>query len=80
MPTLHVRNTPEDLYSRLKQSADARHRSLSAKVVVLLEWALEDTARTAASTLTSIRRRRSYRPASAGAPSSVRSLREDRDR
>lgn len=80
MATLHIRNVPEDLYAKLKQSADARHRSLSAEVVALLEWALEGTERTAASTLASIQRRRSYSPSAAGAPESIRLLREDRGR
>jgi plasmid stability protein len=80
MPTLHVRNVPEDLYARLKESADARHRSLSAEVIALLEWALEGSERNTASTLSSIQRRRSYSPAATGAPESVQLLREDRGR
>ncbi|MFW6115952.1 MAG: FitA-like ribbon-helix-helix domain-containing protein [Chloroflexota bacterium] len=80
MAILHVRNVPEDLHSRLKERADAQRRSLSAEVITLLEWAIEETERTSASRLASIRRRRFFAPDSAGAPDSTRMLSEDRGR
>ncbi|HEY5474332.1 MAG TPA: Arc family DNA-binding protein [Candidatus Limnocylindrales bacterium] len=40
MATLHVRNIPDDLYERLRLRAAARHRSLSAEIIDLLESAL----------------------------------------
>jgi len=38
--TLHVRNIPDDLYERLRLRAAARHRSLSAEIIDLLESTL----------------------------------------
>jgi plasmid stability protein len=80
MSILHVRNVPEELHSRLKESAEAQHRSLSAEVIALLEWALAGTERSSRAALRSIRRRRFYSPAAAGAPDSTQLLREDRSR
>ena len=80
MPTLHVRNIPGELHDRLKKSADARHRSLSAEVIALLEWAVEGAERTTEARLSSIRRRRVFSPAAEGAPDSTDLLREERGR
>lgn len=80
MPILHVRNVPKDLHKRLKERADAQRRSLSAEVITLLEWAVEETERISASPLASIRQRRFFTPEGAGAPNSTTLLREDRDR
>ncbi|MBN1314101.1 MAG: Arc family DNA-binding protein [Anaerolineales bacterium] len=80
MPTLHVRNVPEELYSRVKKSAEVRHRSLSAEVIALLESAIEGAERNTEATLSSIRRRRTFNPVAAGAPNSTDLLREDRSR
>lgn len=79
MPTLHVRNVPEPLYDRLRQRADSQNRSLSAEVVMLLDFALEQSDDEQAELLDSIRRRRFFNPAAAGAPDSTTLLREDRD-
>lgn len=80
MPILHVRNVPDRLYDRLKQRAEDQRRSLSAEVITLLEWAVEEADRSPAATLTTIRQRRSFAPARAGAPSSTQLLRQDRRR
>jgi plasmid stability protein len=80
MATLHVRNVPETLYDQIRQRAEARSRSLSAEVVVLLTHALEDDRPSAAEVLDEIRRRRSFRPSAVGAPDSTTLLREDRAR
>ena len=80
MPTLHVRNVPEPLYARLRQRAQKRNRSLSAEVVTLLDFAIEESGDTQTQLLDSIRRRRFYNPAAAGAPDSATQLREDRER
>lgn len=80
MAILHVRNVPEELYARLKRRADSQRRSLSAEAIMLLEWAIEEAEHTSEATLTSIRRRRSFDPARAGAPDSTALLRQDRDR
>jgi plasmid stability protein len=80
MPILHVRNVPEDLHTRLKERADAQRRSLSAEVITLLEWAVEETERISTAPLASIRERRFFAPEAAGAPDSTTLLREDRER
>ena len=80
MAILHVRNVPEELYARLKCRADSERRSLSAEAIMLLEWAMEEVERTSEATLASIRQRRSFDPALAGAPDSTALLRQDRDR
>lgn len=80
MPILHVRNIPDELYSRLKQQAQADNRSISAEVIVLLDRALAEAERSQNEVLDSIRRRRFFRPAEAGAPNSTDLLREDRER
>ena len=79
MPILHVRNIPERLYTRLQRRAETQRRSLSAEVITLLEWAVEEAERTSEAALTSIRGRRSFDPAAAGAPDSTTLLRQDRD-
>jgi plasmid stability protein len=80
MPILHVRNVPQDLYARLKRRAETQHRSLSAEVVTLLEWAIKEVDRASEFSPESIRRRRFFEPASVGAPDSTALLREDRER
>jgi plasmid stability protein len=74
-----VRNIPEPLYNRLRQRAESQNRSLSAEVVILLDFALEQSDDKQAELLDSIRRRRFFNPAAAGAPDSTTLLREDRD-
>ena len=80
MPILHVRNVPDELYAQLQQRADAQRRSLSAEVITLLDWALKEAERASTTALASIRSRRFYEPATAGAPDSTTLLREDRAR
>ena len=80
MPTLHVRNIPDTLYDRLRQRAQTQNRSLSAEVVILLDYALEETEHSQAELLDNIRRRRFFSPADANAPDSTTLLREDRHR
>ncbi len=80
MPTLHVRNIPEPLYDRLRKRASERNRSISAEVVMLLDFALDEGEEAQAQLLESIRRRRYFDPHAAGAPDSTTLLREDRER
>jgi plasmid stability protein len=80
MSILHVRNVPEELYARLQQRAERQRRSLSAEVIMLLDWAIAEIDRSSDAALFSIRSRRFYEPAAAGAPDSTVLLREDRDR
>jgi len=80
MSILHVRNVPDALYERLQRRADAQRRSLSAEVITLLDWALEETERSPEDILAAIRSRRSFCPAAAGAPDTTTLLRQDRER
>jgi len=80
MPTLHVRNVPDDLYAEIRRFAAAENRSLGAQVVIMLTRALEQEKRhkIQAKALTSIRHRRFIAPPEA--PPSSELLREDRNR
>jgi antitoxin FitA len=40
MPTITVKNIPNDLYARLKRLATMHHRSLSREVIACIEHAL----------------------------------------
>ena len=44
MPTIHVRNVPETVYSKIRSLARAEGRSLNAQVVRLLATVARDTA------------------------------------
>ena len=79
MPTLTVRNVPDDLYARLQRRAQAHQRSLSAEAIALLQWALDQAERTPETPLASIRTRRFFDPAAAAAPDSTTLLRQARD-
>jgi len=80
MNTLHVRSVPDDLYLRLQKLAQAKSRSLSAQVIIMLTQSIEQEERRKkqAKTLNSIRRRRFTPPKNA--PASLDLLREDRSR
>jgi len=80
MSILHVRNVPDDLYKRLRRRAEAQRRSLSAEVIILLTWAMEEVQRSPGATLEGIHNRRFFRLEELGAPSSTSILREDRER
>ena len=79
MPTLNVHNVPGDLYARLQRRAQAHRRSLSVEIVALLQVALDEAECTSELPLASIRRRRFFDPAAAGAPDSTALLRQARD-
>ena len=80
MPTLHVRNVPERLYGRIRSLAQARKRSLSAEVIMLLDQAVESRELRAqrAGALAEIDRLR-FQP-SEELPPAEALIREDRDR
>ena len=80
MPILHVRNVPGNLYERLRCRAETQHRSISAEVITLLTWAMDEVEQPPQVTLASIRSRRFFRPAKVGAPDSTAILRQDRER
>ncbi|HPO17494.1 MAG TPA: hypothetical protein PLI09_28935 [Candidatus Hydrogenedentes bacterium] len=80
MPTLHVRNIPEELYSKLYGLAEDKNRSISAEVVDLLAMAIEEQQipHYRKKVLGQLRRNR-FSPR-ANTPSSTELLREDRSR
>jgi plasmid stability protein len=80
MPTLHVRNVPEDLYERIRQRAQAESRSITAEVIQLLSRALSESEAGQAEVLERIQRRRFFSPGDADAPDSTTMLRQDRAR
>ena len=79
MPTLYVREIPEQVYQTAQRIAQAQGRSLSAYVVTILEQAIEDeqARRKSSEALASIRRRRRGLPP--GAPDSVEIIRRMRN-
>jgi plasmid stability protein len=80
MATLDIPNVPEDLYERLKDRAANRGHSLSAEVITLLAWAVEEAERSPATTLDAIWHRRSFGPSEVDAPDSTALLQDDRQR
>ncbi len=40
MPALTIKNIPEDLYSRLKEAAQAHHRSMNSEILYCVERTL----------------------------------------
>ena len=78
MPSLQVRNIPEDLYAALRASAGKEGRSLSAQTIAILRRALADSLVDRAA----VARRIAARKKSAGVMtrSAVEMIREDRDR
>ena len=82
MPTLHVRNIPEEMHQAILALASQEQRSFGAEVVILLDQALQQRAVQAqrAMALDAIgKRRRSFRKPE-GAADSLTLLREDRAR
>ena len=57
--TITLKNIPDDLYQRLKQAADAHHRSLNSEVIVCLERVLLPARLTANERLARARQLRS---------------------
>lgn len=81
MPSLQVRDLPEDVYLRLQQRAAAEHRSIAQETIVLLRSALDVPASRRAerrALLERISARDIQVPD--GAPDPVVLVREDRDR
>lgn len=80
MPTLHVRNVPDDLYERIRERAQDKSRSITAEVIQLLQRALSENEQEQGKVLECIQRRRFFRPADVHAPDSTAMLRQDRSR
>ena len=58
MPTLTIKNIPEDLYLQLKQSAKINHRSINSEVIVCIEQAVRSSRVTPEAILTKARKLR----------------------
>ncbi len=78
VPTLHIRNLPEDVYLKLKARAAREGRSLNQEAIAALRASVADT-RSVEEVLESIRRRRERNPWPADAPPPEELIRQDRD-
>jgi len=43
MPSITVKNIPERIYNKLKQQAEAQHRSMNSEIIACLERSVEPT-------------------------------------
>jgi antitoxin FitA len=41
MPSITVKNIPESIYKKLKQQAEAHHRSMNSEIIACLERSVE---------------------------------------
>lgn len=81
MPTLQVRELPEDVYYRLQERARREHRSIAQETVVLLRKALDDAEVQRDRRSRALERISRQRPPQVeGFPASDEVVREDRDR
>jgi len=82
MPTLHVRNVPEELYAQLQRVAEKENRSLTAEVIALLEDAISQRQlrQSAGEILQRVRRRSQKVRLPKDWVDSVELIREDRRR
>lgn len=82
MATLHVRDFPDELHTKVRDMAAVRRRSISAEVVVLIDQALrqEELRDRRARALRRIARRRRSAAPRPGAADTLTMLREDRAR
>ncbi len=58
MPTITVKNIPDNLYAHLKQTASMNHRSINSEIIVCLERVLRSQRLTAEATLARARQLR----------------------
>jgi plasmid stability protein len=81
MPSLQIRNLPEDVYDTLAMRAQAEHRSLSQQAVVELKRMPEVSARTRRlATVRALRKRLLESDGNAALVLPEDLVREDRDR
>lgn len=41
MPSITVKNIPEEIYKRVREQADAHHRSINSEIIACLEQAVK---------------------------------------
>jgi hypothetical protein len=83
MPTLQIRDVPQELYDRLVESAEINRRSLTQQAIVLLEEATDnDLNKKKQRKMEALERIKALRPHFSGISTEdiVASIREDRDR
>jgi plasmid stability protein len=56
MPALTIKNIPDDVYRRLKESARLNRRSLNGEAIVLLERSLGRTRRSSGEALAALQK------------------------
>lgn len=79
MATLHVRDFPDDIYTKLRALAETENRSLSQEAIVLLKRAVELEGSSRERRRRIVRALKENRPLRA-APEPEDLVREDRDR
>ncbi len=62
MPSLTIKNIPDDLYNKLKLVAERHHRSINSEVIMFLKRSLFPQKQTPKDRLTEIRALRSQIP------------------
>ena len=79
MATLHVRDFPDEVYTKLRALAETENRSLSQEAIVLLKRAVELEGSNRARRRRIVRALKENRPLR-DAPEPEELIREDRDR
>ena len=80
MPTLQVRDVPEELYRKLVRKAEEEHRSLSKQTIAVLEQGLNMAEDPKARRLRALARAKELRLGEKGGwPDFVKLIREARD-
>lgn len=80
MPTLQVRDLPEELYQKMLYLAEKEHRSLTQTTIVLLKEGLERRLADAERRRDLLRNFSGIGPGAASLPDAELLVREDRDR
>lgn len=80
MPTLQVRDLPEELYQKMLYLAEKEHRSLTQTMIVLLKEGLERRLADTERRSDLLRNFSGIGPDAAGSPDAEILVREDRDR
>ncbi len=80
MPTLQVRDLPEEVYSQLTYLAEKNHRSLTQEAIVLLKEGIENRIGNAERRRKVFQRIKELNVDGRNLPDPVQLIREDRDR
>lgn len=80
MPTLQVRDLPEEIYSQLSYLAEKEHRSLTQEAIVLLKEGIEAKIGNRERRRKALEAMKSLEISGRDLPDPVSLIREDRDR